>query len=161
MSVQNLVVVVACLLAVACGPAEVGSSGQPSAAKPPTAAVPASADTLSAAELDRRTIERRAIEVAIWGMPLINFDAMRQAFFRDAKANYGDIIYWSRPGSWKLQCLTPNTTVRYVFSFTNTAKDGPVVLELPATGDASLMGTLIDAWQVPLVDVGLAGEDLG
>jgi hypothetical protein len=45
-------------------------------------------------------------------MPIVNFDT---AFFRDAKATYGDIMFWSRPGSWKLQCLTPNTTVRYVF----------------------------------------------
>lgn len=80
----------------------------------------AHAQKFSSAELNRRTIERRAVEAAIWGMPLINFDALREAFFRDSKANYGDIIYWSRPGSWKLQCLTPNTTVRYVFSFTNT-----------------------------------------
>ena len=53
----------------------------------------------SSAEIHSRTIERRAVEAAIWGMPLINFDALRQAFFRDSKANYDDIIYWSRPGA--------------------------------------------------------------
>jgi hypothetical protein len=94
-------------------------------------------------------------------MPIVSFDAMRQAFFRDAKAKYGDIMFWSKPGGWKLQCLTPNTTVRYVFSFINTSQAGPVVLEIPATGDAVLNGTLIDAWQVPLTDVGIAGEDEG
>jgi hypothetical protein len=31
----------------------------------------------------------------------------------------------------QLQCLTPNTTVRYVFSFINTSQAGPVVVELP------------------------------
>ena len=102
-----------------------------------------------------------AVEAAIWGMPIVSFDSMRQAFFSDAKATYGDIIFWSKPGSWKLQCLTPNTTVRYVFSFINTSKAGPVVVELPATGEASLMGTVIDAWQVPVADLGLAGEDKG
>jgi hypothetical protein len=94
-------------------------------------------------------------------MPIINFDAMRQAFFRDAKAAYGDIMFWSKPGSWKLQCLTPNTSVRYVFSFINTSQAGPVVVELPATADATLNGTIIDAWQVPLTDVGIAGADQG
>jgi hypothetical protein len=36
-----------------------------------------------------------------------------------------------------------------------------MVLELPATGDAALMGTVVDAWQVPVTDLGLAGEDQG
>jgi len=122
---------------------------------------PARTVTPSSEELTQRTTERRGVEVAIWGMPIVNFDAMRQAFFRDAKATYSDIMFWSKPGSWKLQCLTPNTSVRYVFSFINTSQAGPVVVELPATADAALNGTIIDAWQVPLTDVGIAGEDQG
>jgi hypothetical protein len=51
--------------------------------------------------------------------------------------------------------------VRYAFSFINTSEAGPVVVELPATADAALNGTIIDAWQVPLTDVGIAGEDQG
>src|SRR5262245_22804768 len=43
-----------------------------------------------------RLLQRRAIEIAIWGMPLVRFDAMRQAFFRDAQAMYGDVVYWSK-----------------------------------------------------------------
>ena len=115
----------------------------------------------TAEELSRRTIERRAVEAAIWGMPIVNFDSMRQAFFHDANGAYGDILFWSRPGNWKLQVLTPNTTVRYVLSFVNTNQAGPVVLELPATGDAALMGTIVDAWQIPVTDIGLAGVDQG
>jgi hypothetical protein len=119
------------------------------------------AATFSAQELSPRTMERRAVDAVIWGIPIVSFDVMRQAFFRDAKAKYGDIMFWSKPGSWKLQCLTPNTSVRYVFSFINTRESGPVVVEVPATGDAALNGTIIDAWQVPLTDVGIAGEDQG
>ena len=54
------------------------------------------AGIFSSQELTRRTTERRAVEAAIWGMPIVNFDAMRQAFFRDAKAMYGDIMFWSK-----------------------------------------------------------------
>ena len=43
---------------------------------------------LTAEELTRRTIERRAVEAAIWGMPMVSVDAIRQAIFRDAGANY-------------------------------------------------------------------------
>src|SRR6266446_5644167 len=117
--------------------------------------------SVSALAQEKNPRDNPAVEAAIWGMPIVSFDSMRQAFFSDAKATYDDIIFWSKPGSWKLQCLTPNTTVRYVFSFINTSKAGPVVVELPATGEASLMGTVIDAWQVPVADLGLAGEDKG
>ncbi len=115
---------------------------------------------LSSAELTKRTLERRAVDAAIWGMPIVSFDAMRQGFFRDAKAHYGDIMYWSKFSTWKNQTTTPDTSARYVIFFTNT-KDGPVVIEVPPVGDAALAGTLLDAWQVPLVDVGNTGEDLG
>jgi hypothetical protein len=114
----------------------------------------------TSAELTKRTLERRAVDAAIWGMPIVSFDVMRQGFFRDAKAHYGDIMYWSRFSTWKNQALTPNTSTRYVIFFTNT-KDGPVVIDVPPVGDAALFGTLLDAWQVPLVDVGNTGEDLG
>ncbi len=113
------------------------------------------------AELTKRTLERRAVDAAIWGMPIVSFDVMRQGFFRDAKAHYGDIMYWSRFSSWKNQTATPDTSVRYVIFFTNT-KDGPLVIEVPPVGDdAALSGTFLDAWQVPLIDVGTTGEDLG
>jgi hypothetical protein len=51
-------------------------------------AAPAVAQNFSAEDLARRTIERRAVEAAIWGMPLVNTDAMRQAYFRDVGAKY-------------------------------------------------------------------------
>ena len=94
----------------------------------------------NSAELTKRTLERRAMDGAIWGMPLVSFDAMRQGFFRDAKAHYGDILYWSKFSTWKNQTTTPDTSTRYVIFFTNT-KDGPVVVEVPPMGDAALSGT--------------------
>ena len=110
-------------------------------------------------ELASRTIYRRAVDAAIWGMPTVSLDAMRQAYFRDAKAKYNDIIWWPKGSGWKNQSLTVNTTVRYMYFFCNTRDDGPVVLELPPAGaGASFYGTIVDAWQVPLVDVGDGGK---
>jgi hypothetical protein len=45
------------------------------------------------ADLVERTIYRRAVEAAIWGMPIVSVDAMRQAFLRDAGGSYNDITY--------------------------------------------------------------------
>ena len=107
----------------------------------PNALAQEAAARFSLAELTKRTLERRAVDAAIWGMPIVSFDVMRQGYFRDAKARYGDIMYWSRFPTWKNQTVTPNTSSRYVIFFTNT-KDGPVVVEVPPLGDATLFGTL-------------------
>jgi hypothetical protein len=104
-------------------------------------------------------VHRRAVDAAIWGLGLVSEDAMKQAYFRDAKAKYNDIIWWPKGGSWKNQSLTVNTSVRYMYLFSNTKEDGPVVLELPpAVPGASFYGTIEDAWFVPLVDIGFEGK---
>src|SRR5216684_4861219 len=113
----------------------------------------------SAQELARRTVERRAVDAAIWAMSIVSLDTMRQAYFRDGKAKYGDIIWWPKRNAWKNQSLTPNTSLRYLYVFFNTKDNGPVVLDLPpAANGSALLGTIADAWQVPLTDVGVEGK---
>jgi hypothetical protein len=119
-------------------------------------AVPA----FSSSGLRRRSLLRRGVEAAIWGMPLVSVDAMRQAFLRDAHAQYGDILYFSKGATWRFQTTTPNPSSLHVY-FNVNLKDGPVVVELPASDGAALSGTIIDAWETPLVDVGSEGDDRG
>ncbi|MCM3906030.1 MAG: DUF1254 domain-containing protein [Pyrinomonadaceae bacterium] len=119
----------------------------------------AHAQKFSSAELNSRMVERRAVDAVIWGMPIVNFDSLRQAYFRDGKAKFGDVIWWPKGSTWKNQSLTPNTSLRYLYVFFNTKDDGPVVLDLPpAANGASFLGTICDAWQVPLTDVGFEGK---
>src|SRR5262249_33757730 len=40
-------------------------------------------------------------------------------------------------------------------------KSGPIVIDVPAAVGAGLFGSVLDAWQVPLADVGPEGEDGG
>ena len=121
----------------------------------------AQAQTLSADDLARRAIERRAIEAVIWGMPAVNLDLMLQAMINSAKGKPNQIVYWSRLPDWKNQTLTPNPDVIYVMPFFNTKDAGPMVLEIPPADDGVINGTVMDAWQVPLEDVGPAGVDKG
>jgi hypothetical protein len=93
-------------------------------------------------------------------MPLVSVDAMRQALFRDAGAQYNDILYFSKPADWRFQFTTPNASTHYVY-FNFNLKGGPVVFEVPPTVGAGLFGSLVDAWQVPVADVGPAGDDQG
>ncbi len=121
---------------------------------------PQAASTVTARDLAERAMERRAVEAAIWGVPLVKFDSMRQAYFRDAKAKYNDVIYWSKPSDWKNQTTTPNHSTNYVLTFMNL-KDGPVVVDIPAAQEEALYGTLINSWTEPLLNVGNTGEDQG
>ena len=118
------------------------------------------AQNFSAKDLANRTVERRAVEAAIWGMPLVNTDAMRQAYFRDVGANYNDICYFSTPADWHFQVTTPNASTNYVY-FNFNLKGGPVVIEIPAAVGAGLLGSMIDAWDEPMADIGPAGDDEG
>lgn len=117
-------------------------------------------DAFSRASLARRTVERRAVEAAIWGMPIVSVAAMRRAYLEDAGATYNDICYFSTPADWRFQTTTPNASSLYVY-FNFNLKDGPVVCDFPAAVGAGMFGTLIDAWETPLADVGPEGEDQG
>ena len=110
--------------------------------------------------LQERTLHRRAIEAAIWGMAAVNYDAMYQALVRDAKGASNQIVYWSRLLDWKNETLTPNPDAIYLMPFYDTT-DGPVVLEIPPADDGSITGSVDDAWQCAIADVGPAGIDEG
>ena len=109
----------------------------------------------------RDIVERRAIEAMIWGMPAVNLDLMYQAMVRETTARANQMLYWSRLLDWKNQTLTPNTDVIYLTPYFDTRDVGPVVLEIPPADDGVINGTIMDAWQVPLEDVGPAGVDAG
>jgi hypothetical protein len=118
----------------------------------------ASALDVSPQALQQRVVERRAVDAVIWGLPLVGEYTVKQAYFRDGKANYNDIVWWPKRGGWKNQSPTPNVNTRYMYFFINTQQDGPVVVELPpAVPGASFYGTIEDAWYVALVDIGFEG----
>jgi hypothetical protein len=113
------------------------------------------------ADVKDRMVERRAIEAAVWGMPIVNFQAMRDGMKKDAGVGYNDVAYNSKVQTWRLRTTTNNNTTPYIFIFWNV-KDGPVVVDIPPSSkDVGLFGTLMDAWQRPLEDVGAKGKDQG
>lgn len=116
---------------------------------------------LTADELRNRTIERRAIEAVNWGIPVVNFDRMLQAF-KEKGGDFNQIVYWGGLFDWRNQTLTPNPDTIYFKPFWDTKTAGPMVIEIPPAGeDGSITGTLMDVWQAALEDVGPAGVDQG
>jgi hypothetical protein len=118
------------------------------------------ATSLPSTDLSERGLERRAVEAVIWGMPAVNFDRLYQAMVQTGGA-WNQIVYWSRPIDWKNQTLTPNPDTIYLFPFINTKYSGPIVLEIPPADEGSITGSVDDAWQTALEDVGPAGADKG
>lgn len=111
------------------------------------------------AELDQ--FEWRAIEAMVWGMPAVNLELMRQAMLKVTQGRTNLILYWSNLLDWRCQTLTPNSDVIYLKPFFDTREVGPIVVEVPPADDGVINGTLMDAWQTPLEDVGPAGLDGG
>jgi hypothetical protein len=126
-----------------------------------TMSAAASAADFTPEELRNRAVERRAIEAVNWGIPVVNFDRMLQAF-KEKGGDFNQIVYWGGLFDWKNQTLTPNPDIIYFKPFYDTKTTGPIVIEIPPAGDdGSITGTLMDVWQAALEDVGPAGVDKG
>src|SRR5208283_390114 len=103
----------------------------------------------------------RAAQAAVWAIPAVAIWDVAVATRRDLGGDVGDVIYFSKPMVSRHGFLTANDVTPYVLD-SLTTKNGPVVVEVPAEGErAAYFGSFLDAWQVPVVDVGLSGEDKG
>jgi hypothetical protein len=110
--------------------------------------------------LHEQMLHSRAVEAVVWAMPLMNFKSYRDALIA-AGVGPNDIGYFSEIQDWRFQTATPNNTTPYIMAHW-TVRDAPVVVEVPAaTQDVGIFGTLMDAWQRPLDDVGALGRDRG
>ena len=110
--------------------------------------------------ISERIFHSRAIEAVVWAMPLLNFKGFRDALI-EAGASPNDVTYFSKVQDWRFQTATPNNTTPYINFFWNMS-EGPVVVEIPPSlPEVGVFGTLMDAWQRPIDDVGAFGRDGG
>ena len=110
--------------------------------------------------ISERVLYYRAIDSVVWAMPLLNFKQFRDGH-RALGVGQNDIAYHTKIQDWKFQTATPNNTTPYVNFFWNI-EDGPIVVEIPPSADGvGIFGTLMDAWQRPIDDVGAKGRDKG
>ena len=110
--------------------------------------------------LHNKMLEFRATEAIVWAMPMLNFKHIRDGM-EAIGLKKGDIAYNSKIQDWKFQVATPNNTTPYITFFYNIEK-GPVVIEIPPSANGvGIFGTIMDAWERPIDDVGAAGRDKG
>jgi hypothetical protein len=113
------------------------------------------------ADLDLQLAHQRGIQAAIWGMPAVSLACLREATFRDLGARCNDVVFLSAPALPRHELLTPSDEAPLVTVMLDLRK-GPMVLEVPpAVEGRGLSGCVVDAWMLPLVDLGIGGEDEG
>ena len=100
---------------------------------------------------------QRASQAYIWALPAVGFKALYDAQAKTLGVKNGEILLFQDLKD-KAGMLTPNITTLYAFSFWDLAKDGPLVVDVPAGATA---GGVLDIWQQPITDMGQTGPDKG
>jgi hypothetical protein len=92
----------------------------------------------------------------------VSLASLRDATMRDLGARSGDVVYMSAPPLPRHELLTASDEAPFALVMLDL-RQGPMVVEVPpaTTSGFSFTGSVVDAWMVPLVDTGVAGEDRG
>jgi hypothetical protein len=99
---------------------------------------------------------QRAVLAYQYAETLVSFNEMNEGF-KAIGANEGDVSVFERFLDPKGLALTGNTTTIYAMSWLDLAKDGPMVLDMPANS----YGAFFDLWQQPIMEFGPVGIDKG
>jgi hypothetical protein len=146
---------------VGCKEGSTGNKGTGDSTASAASASKAPDSSFKPANIEEQIGYNRAIEATVWGVPAVSMAAVRASLKRDLDANFGDIVYFSKVMDSKHEFLTANNQTPYVVTVLDL-RNGPMVLEVPpATKKVAFFGSAIDSWEVPMADIGPAGEDAG
>jgi len=112
-------------------------------------------------DIEYKIMVQRATQTAIWAMPAAAMIDFIKATRRDAGGDINDVMYLDKPFDTKHGFLTANDVTAYAWG-SMTSEPGPIVVEVPAATDkVSYFGSIVNAWDTPIEDVGPAGADKG
>lgn len=112
------------------------------------------------AAIDRLYEERdfqRTCQAYLWALPIVSYAQWQNQHETVFGAGDGDVVHYVSVRD-KLGLITANATTPYVLGFVNTARMGPVLVDMPA-GEAA--GGCGDFWEKSVLDFGLTGPDHG
>ncbi|MDX2320797.1 MAG: DUF1214 domain-containing protein [Moritella sp.] len=119
------------------------------------------ATTNAIKDIEYQIMVQRATQLAIWAMPAVGMNDFITATRRDLGGDLNDVIYLSKPFDSKHGFLTANDVTAYSWA-SLTSEPGPIIIEVPAASDkVNYFGTVVNAWDQPIEDVGPAGADKG
>lgn len=112
-------------------------------------------------DIEYQMMVQRATQTAIWAIPAAGMVDFISGTRRDLGGDLNDVIYLAQPFDSKHGFLTANDVTAYAWA-SMTSKSGPLVVEVPAATDkVSYFGTIVNAWDAPIEDVGPDGADEG
>jgi len=127
----------------------------------PPASSPVPGDTDQSEYIEYEIAVQRATQAAIWGMPAVGIVDLEKATKRDLGGDVNDVVYVSKPFASRHGFLTANDVTPYAWGSLST-EEGPLVVEVPPANDkVGYFGTIVNTWDVPLIDVGTTGFDKG
>lgn len=100
---------------------------------------------------------QRAVQCYLWGLPTVGMEELKQSLQRETGVQNRDMAIFEGYRNVSV-FLTPQLVTPYILALINLAETGPVVVDYPAGMTA---GALIDWWDRPITDVGVAGPDQG
>jgi hypothetical protein len=100
----------------------------------------------------------RGVETFLSGIPATSIEAIRRGCVQVGAERASDIVIFDKLMDSNPLFLTGNTDTVYALSILELDRDGPTVVEIPPKCGP---GTLDDAWQRFVVDMGAPGLDRG
>jgi hypothetical protein len=92
-----------------------------------------------------------------WAMPLVTFYSLFEGITKNNGAGNNDIVLFDGLNNVR-PFLTSNNSTPYIMSAIDLSQTGPMVLDVP---EGMLLGFIDDAWQRPIIDLGLTGLGKG
>ncbi|MCP4900978.1 MAG: DUF1254 domain-containing protein [bacterium] len=112
-------------------------------------------------DIEYKIMVQRATQAAIYYMPAAGMVDFLKGIRRDLGGDLNDVIYLNKPLGSDDGFLTANDVTAYCWS-TLSSERGAIVVEVPpASNKVSYFGTIVNAWDQPIEDVGPAGRDKG
>ncbi len=81
---------------------------------------------------------QRAVQVYLWSLPAVNMWAMKEGSEKTYGAGYNVLPVWKERLNARTKVTTPNSDCLYAMAYVNIAKDGPIVVEVPANNQGIL-----------------------
>ncbi|MBW2998704.1 DUF1254 domain-containing protein, partial [Candidatus Woesearchaeota archaeon] len=105
---------------------------------------------------------QRATQAAIWTLTAVAAQDIPWAIQRDLGGKPDQVVALTEPMSSQHGFLTANDVTPYNTGGLFYIKDDPLVIDFPAaTEKVNMFGSIVNAWQVPIADVGAKGADRG
>ncbi|MGB6037186.1 MAG: DUF1254 domain-containing protein [Cryomorphaceae bacterium] len=170
-SIKTLVTVVIGLSLTTFGYAQTDKNSAREAQKTKAASIPDNVQTVAGeltffdgvptgntSELVYDYLDRaRGVDVFLDNIGPVSIYSLQVALNEQGAEGANKVAIWEQLMDSRTPVITSNTSTMYAYTWTDLAKDGPTVIQIPP----GMLGFLDDAWQRYVGDMGVTGPDKG